>query len=77
MRVHANQTQPLSLCGLSIDRDTIDSAIEELGVTNVEEWLDTTVEKLEEVIERVSDDMNKILDEIVAKYNLTYTEIDY
>ncbi len=67
----------ISLCGLSIDRDTIDSAIAELEVTNVEEWLDTTVEKLEEVIKRVKEDMNKILDEIVAKYNLTYTEIDY
>lgn len=59
-----------------IDRDTIDSAIEELEVTNVEEWLETTVEKLEEVISRVTADMGKIQDEIVAKYNLTYTEID-
>lgn len=66
----------ISLCGLSIDRDTIDSAIEELEVTNVEEWLETTVEKLEEVISRVTADMGKIQDEIVAKYNLTYTEID-
>ena len=65
----------ISLCGLSIDRDTIDSAIAELEVTNVEEWLDTTVEKLEEVINRVSDDMNKILDEIVKKHNLTYIEV--
>ena len=66
----------ISLCGLSIDRDTIDSAIEELEVTNVEEWLETTVEKLEEVISRVTADMGKIQDEIIAKYNLTYTEID-
>lgn len=51
--------------------------IAELEVTNVEEWLETTVEKLEEVISRVTADMDKIQDEIVAKYNLTYTEIDY
>lgn len=67
----------ISLCGLSIDRGTIDTAIVELDVTNVEEWLDTTVKKLEEVIKRVNKDMEKIQDEIVAKYNLTYTEIDY
>ena len=67
----------ISLCGLSIDRGTIDSAIAELEVTNVEEWLETTVEKLEEVISRVTADMDKIQDEIVAKYNLTYTELDY
>ena len=65
----------ISLCGLSIDRDTIDTAIAELEVKNVEEWLDTTVEKLEEVINRVSDDMNKILDEIVKKHHLTYIEV--
>jgi len=67
----------ISLCGISIDRDTIDTAIVELDVTNVEEWLETTVNKLEEVINRVTEDMDKIQDEIVAKYNLTYTEIDY
>ena len=67
----------ISLCGISIDRDTIDTAIVELDVTNVEEWLETTVNKLEEVINRVTADMDKIQDEIVAKYNLTYTEIDY
>ena len=67
----------ISLCGISIDRDTIDTAISELNVTNIEEWLETTVEKLEEVISRVTADMDKIQDEIVAKYNLTYTEIDY
>ena len=67
----------IGLCGMSIDSETIDYAIEELEVTNVEEWLDTTIEKLDEVISRVSKDMDKILDEIVAKYNLTYTEIDY
>lgn len=66
----------IGLCGMSIDSEAIDYAIEELEVTNVEEWLDTTVEKLEEVIKRVKEDMNKIQDEIVAKYNLTYTEID-
>ena len=67
----------ISLCGISIDRDTIDTAIAELGVTNVKEWLETTVEKLEEVISRVKADMSQIQEEIVAKYNLTYTEIDY
>ena len=67
----------ISLCGISIDRDTIDTAIVELDVTNVEEWLEITVNKLEEVINRVTEDMDKIQDEIVAKYNLTYTEIDY
>lgn len=67
----------IGLCGFSIDRNTIDTAITELEVTNVEEWLETTVEKLEEVTKRVSEDMDKILDEVVKKHNLTYTEIDY
>lgn len=64
----------IGLCGMSIDSLTIDYAIEELEVTNVEEWLDTTIEKLDEVISRVSNDMDKILDEIVEKYNLTYVD---
>lgn len=64
----------IGLCGMSIDSEAIDYAIEELEVTNVEEWLDTTIEKLDEVISRVSKDMNKILDEIVEKYNLTYVD---
>ena len=68
----------IGLCGMSIDSETIDYAIEELEITEgLEEWLDTTIEKLDEVISRVTADMAKILDEIVAKYNLTYTEIDY
>ena len=67
----------IGLCGFSIDRDTIDTAITELEVTNVEEWLETTVEKLEEVTKRISEDMDKILDEVVKKHNLAYTEIDY
>jgi len=68
----------IGLCGMSIDSETIDYAIEELEITEgLEEWLDTTIEKLDEVISRVTADMDKILDEIVAKYNLTYTEIDY
>lgn len=68
----------IGLCGMSIDSETIDYAIEELEITeDLEEWLDTTIEKLDEVISRVSKDMDKILDEIVEKYNLTYTEIDY
>lgn len=68
----------IGLCGMSVDSETIDYAIEELEITeDLEEWLDTTIEKLDEVISRVSKDMDKILDEIVEKYNLTYTEIDY
>lgn len=68
----------IGLCGMSIDSETIDYAIEELEIKeDLEEWLDTTIEKLDEVINRVKADMDKILDEIVAKYNLTYTEIDY
>ena len=67
----------IGLCGWSIDRDAVNDVIAELEVTNVEEWLDTTIKKLDEVISRVTADMDKILDEIVAKYNLTYTEIDY
>lgn len=68
----------IGLCGMSIDSLTIDYAIEELEIKeDLEEWLDTTIEKLDEVISRVSADMDKILDEIVEKYNLTYTEIDY
>ena len=65
----------IGICGWAIDGEAIDSAIEELGITeNVEEWLDTTIEKIEEVIDRVTADMDKILDEIVAKYNLTYVD---
>lgn len=67
----------IGLCGWSIDRDAVNDVIAELEVTNVVEWLDTTIKKLDEVISRVSKDMDKILDEIVEKYNLTYTEIDY
>ena len=67
----------IGLCGMSIDSLTIDYAIEELEIKeDLEEWLETTIEKLEEVIKRVNKDMEKIQDEIVAKYNLTYTEID-
>ena len=69
-------TTYIGLCGWSIDRDAVNDVIAELEVTNVEEWLETTIEKLEEVIKRVNKDMEKIQDEIVAKYNLTYTEID-
>ena len=65
----------IGLCGWAIDGDIIDSVIEELEITeDVEEWLDTTIEKVEEVIDRVSKDMDKILDEIVEKYNLTYED---
>ena len=74
MKNHASRTQHI-LCGWAIDGEAIDCAIKEVEITDeLEEWLDTTVEKLEEVIERVSDDMNKILDEIVEKYNLTYVD---
>ena len=66
----------IGLCGWAIDGETVDSAIEELEITeDVEEWLDTTIKKLDEVIDRVSDDMNTILDEIVKKHNLTYIEV--
>lgn len=65
----------ISLCGMSIDSEAIEYAIETLNVKEgLEEWLDTTIKKLDEVIDRVSDCMNKILDEIVEKYNLTYQE---
>lgn len=65
----------IGICGWAIDGEAIDSAIEELEITeNVEEWLDTTIEKIEEVIDRVTADMDKILDEIVEKYNLTYVD---
>lgn len=65
----------IGLCGWAIDGDVIDCAIEELEITeDLEEWLDTTIEKIEEVIDRVSNDMDKILDEIVEKYNLTYVD---
>ena len=63
----------ISLCSMSIDSEAIEYAIEKLNIKEgLEEWLDTTIKKLDEVIDRVSDDMNKILDEIVKKYNLTY-----
>lgn len=65
----------IGLCGMSIDSLTIDYAIEQLEIKeDLEEWLDTTIEKLDEVIDRVSKDMDKILDEIVEKYNLTYVD---
>lgn len=65
----------IGLCGMSVDSETMRYAIEKLEIKeNVEEWLDTTIEKLDEVIDRVSSDMDKILDEIVEKYNLTYID---
>jgi hypothetical protein len=65
----------IGLCGMSIDSEAIDYAIEELGIKeDLEEWLDTTIEKLDEVINRVKADMDKILYEIVEKYNLTYVD---
>ena len=67
----------IGLCGMSIDSETIVYASKVLEIKeDLEEWLEITIEKLDEVISRVSKDMDKILDEIVAKYNLTYTEID-
>ena len=60
---------------MSIDSETIDYAIKELEIKeDLEEWLDTTIEKLDEVIDRVKADMDKILAEIVEKYNLTYVD---
>lgn len=65
----------IGLYGMSIDSETIDYAIKELEIKeDLEEWLDTTIEKLDEVIDRVKADMDKILAEIVEKYNLTYVD---
>ena len=38
------------------------------------EFWELVSERIDEAIDRVSDDMNKILDEIVEKYNLTYVD---
>lgn len=71
---HKESSEPnityISLYGLSPDRNNIYKVASELGVEPDEEWLDTTVQKLEEVINRVDKDMSKIQEEIVIKYNL-------
>lgn len=64
----------ISLCGVSVDSFAVQNAIDELEVENVEEWLDTTIEKLEEVIKRVTNDFDKIQGEIITRYNLIYVE---
>lgn len=64
----------ISLCGVSVDSFAVQNAIDGLEVENVEEWLDTTIEKLEEVIKRVTNDFDKIQGEIITRYNLIYVE---
>ena len=65
----------IGLCGMSVDSETVRYASKVLEITeDLEEWLEITIEKLDEVISRVSKDMDKILDEIVEKYNLTYVD---
>lgn len=39
------------------------------------EFWELVTKRIDEAIDRVSDDMNKILDEIVKKHNLTYIEV--
>ena len=64
----------ISLCGISVDSFAVQEAIDELKVEDVEEWLDMTIEKLEEVIKRVTNDFDKIQGEIITRYNLIYVE---
>lgn len=64
----------ISLCGVSVDSFAVLNAIDELEVENVEEWLDMTIKKLEEVIKRVTNDFDKIQGEIITRYNLIYVE---
>lgn len=65
----------ISLCGSSIDRDTVEGTLDEFEVDeDVEGWLIFIIEKLEDVIWKVNDDMNKIQGEIISKYNLVYVE---
>lgn len=68
----------ISLCGVSIDGQAVEDAIDELEIEdeNVEEWLEFIVEKLAEVIGKVNNDMNKIQGEIISKYNLVYVEAE-
>lgn len=65
----------ISICGASIDRDTVEGTLDEFKIDeDVEGWLDFIIEKLEEVVWKVNDDMNKIQGEIISKYNLIYVE---
>lgn len=64
----------ISLCGISVDSFAVQKAIDELEVENVEEWLEVTIKKLEEVIKRVTNDFDKIQGEIITRYNLIYVE---
>lgn len=65
----------ISICGTSIDRDTVEGTLDEFEIDeDVEGWLDFIIEKLEEVVWKVNEDMNKIQGEIITKYNLIYVE---
>ena len=68
----------ISLCGVSIDGQAVEDAIDELEIEdeNVEEWLEFIIGKLTEVIGKVNNDMNKIQGEIISKYNLVYVEAE-
>lgn len=66
----------ISLCGVSVDSFAVKEAIDELELEeeDVEEWLEVTIKKLEEVIKRVTNDFDKIQGEIITRYNLIYVE---
>lgn len=65
----------ITLCGSSIDRETVEGTLDEFEIEEgIEEWLVFIVEKLEEVVWKVNDDMNKIQGEIISKYNLVYVD---
>lgn len=65
----------ISLCGSSIDRETVEGTLDEFEIEEgIEEWLVFIVEKLEEVVWKVNEYMNKIQGEIITKYNLIYVE---
>lgn len=60
----------IGLGGCNLDFDTIDEAMEELGVENVIEWLEKVVKKLETLIPEVRKVFEEAQNEIVKKYGL-------
>lgn len=60
----------IGLGGCNLDFDTIDEAIEELGVENVIKWLEKVVKKLETLIPEVRKVFEEAQNEIVQKYGL-------
>lgn len=68
----------ISLCGASISRKTVEGSLGEFEIEDedLELCLMFIIEKLEEVVWKVNDDMNKIQGEIISKYNLVYVDAE-